>query len=121
MQVSSDQLGGLPTKEEIQLNTTIIGKTRFTKAKQFENILLKVQPDGSRVLLKDVAHVGLGAESLAIQEKYGANQPSTGIALPLATGANALSIIQSVRAKLEEMKPGLPPGVEIVYLYYTAW
>lgn len=120
VQVSSGQLGGLPTEDGIQLNATIIGKTRFTKAEQFENILLKVQPDGSRVLLKDVARVGLGAESFAIQAKYGANQPSTGIALRLATGANALSTIEAVRAKLEELKPGLPPGVDIVYPYDTA-
>ena len=120
VQVSSGQLGGLPTEEGIQLNATIIGKTRFTKAEQFENILLKVQPDGSRVLLKDVARVGLGAESFAIQAKYGANQPSSGIALRLATGANALSTIEAVRAKLEELKPGLPSGVEIVYPYDTA-
>ena len=120
VQVSSGQLGGLPTEDSIQLNATVIGKTRFTRAEQFENILLKVQPDGSRVLLKDVARVGLGAENFSIQAKYNANQPSTGIALRLATGANALETIKAVRAKLEELKPGLPAGVKVIYPYDTA-
>ncbi|GLW36129.1 efflux RND transporter permease subunit [Pectobacterium actinidiae] len=120
VQVSSGQLGGLPTSDGTQLNATVIGKTRFTSPEQFENILLKVQPDGSRVLLKDVARVGLGAESFSIQAKYGENQPNSGIALRLATGANALDTMEAVRAKLDELKTSLPPGVKIVYPYDTA-
>ncbi len=60
VQVSSGQLGGLPAKSNLELSATVIGKTRFTNPEQFENILLKVHPDGSRVLLKDVAEVRLG-------------------------------------------------------------
>lgn len=119
VQVSSGQLGGLPTEDGVQLNATVIGKTRFTRPEQFENILLKVQPDGSRVLLKDVARAGLGSENFSIQAKYGENLPSTAIALRLATGANALETITAVREKLQELKSELPPGVEIVYPYDT--
>ncbi|EHD22312.1 MULTISPECIES: efflux RND transporter permease subunit [Brenneria] len=120
VQVSSGQLGGLPTQDGTQLNATVIGKTRFTKAEQFENILLKVQPDGSRVLLKDVARVELGAESFSIQSKYGGDKPSTGIALRLGTGANALDTISAVKAKVDELKAGFPPGMEVVYPYDNA-
>ncbi|TSH79081.1 efflux RND transporter permease subunit [Pantoea sp. paga] len=120
VQVSSGQLGGLPTESSTELNATIIGKTRFTTPAQFENILLKVQPDGSRVLLKDVAKVGLGAESYTIHSKYDKNLPSTAIALRLATGANALATIEAVRSRLEDLKSTLPAGVEIVYPYDTA-
>ncbi|WP_446934138.1 multidrug efflux RND transporter permease subunit MexB [Pseudomonas aeruginosa] len=60
VQISSGQLGGLPAVKGQQLNATIIGKTRLQTAEQFENILLKVNPDGSQVRLKDVADVGLG-------------------------------------------------------------
>ncbi len=120
VQVSAGQLGGLPTNENTELSATVIGKTRFTKPEQFEKILLKVQPDGSRVLLKDVARVSLGSESFSIQSKYGKNLPSTAIALRLATGANALDTIKAVKAKLDELKPGLPEGVEIIYPYDTS-
>ncbi len=120
VQVSAGQLGGLPAKSNLELSATVIGKTRFTKAEQFENILLKVQPDGARVLLKDVAKVSLGSESFSIQSKYGKNLPSTAIALRLATGANALDTINAVKAKLKELEPGLPEGVKIVYPYDTS-
>ncbi|WP_437888095.1 efflux RND transporter permease subunit [Phytobacter sp. V91] len=120
VQISSGQLGGLPAKNNLELSATVIGKTRFTKPEQFENILLKVQPDGSRVLLKDVAEVSLGSESFSIQSKYGKDLPSTAIALRLATGANALDTINAVKAKLKELEPGLPEGVEVIYPYDTS-
>lgn len=120
VQVSAGQLGGLPTNENTELSATVIGKTRFTSPEQFENILLKVQPDGARVLLKDVAKVKLGSESFSIQSKYGNDLPSTAIALRLATGANALDTIKAVKAKLDELKPSLPEGVEIIYPYDTS-
>ncbi|HDX8863289.1 TPA: efflux RND transporter permease subunit [Klebsiella michiganensis] len=120
VQVSAGQLGGLPAKSNLELSATVIGKTRFTKPEQFENILLKVQPDGARVLLKDVAKVSLGSESFSIQSKYGKDLPSTAIALRLATGANALDTINAVKAKLKELEPGLPEGVEIIYPYDTS-
>lgn len=120
VQVSAGQLGGLPASNNLELSATVIGKTRYTKPEQFENILLKVQPDGSRVLLSDVAKVSLGSESFSIQSKYGKDLPSTAIALRLATGANALDTINAVKAKLKELEPGLPDGVEIIYPYDTS-
>lgn len=118
VQVSSGQLGGLPTREGVQLNATVIGKTRFQTPEQFQNILLKVNTDGSQVRLRDVAKVEIGAESFSISSSYN-NQPSSGIALRLATGANALDTISAVRKTLDGMKPNLPAGVEIVYPYDT--
>ncbi|VFR21644.1 RND efflux system, inner membrane transporter CmeB [plant metagenome] len=118
VQVSSGQLGGLPTREGVQLNATVIGKTRLQTPEQFQNILLKVNTDGSQVRLRDVAKVEIGAESFSISAKYN-NQPSSGIALRLATGANALDTIAAVRRTLDGIKPNLPAGVEIVYPYDT--
>ncbi|GKW14440.1 multidrug resistance protein MexB [Pectobacterium carotovorum subsp. carotovorum] len=120
VQVSAGQLGGLPARSNLELTATVIGKTRFTKPEQFENILLKVQPDGARVLLKDVARVSLGSESFSIQSKYGKDLPSTAIALRLATGANALDTINAVKAKLKELEPRLPDGVKVIYPYDTS-
>src|SRR5690606_17448856 len=65
VQVSSGQLGGLPTREGVQLTASVIGKTRLQTPEQFENILLKVNADGSQVRLRDVADVELGSESFA--------------------------------------------------------
>ncbi|VFR51675.1 RND efflux system, inner membrane transporter CmeB [plant metagenome] len=118
VQVSSGQIGGLPTRAGVQLNATVVGKTRFQTSEQFENILLKVNTDGSQVRLRDVATVGLGAESFSISSQYN-NQPSAGIALRLATGTNALDAIAEVRKTLAELEPTMPKGVKVVYPYDT--
>ncbi|UQY33041.1 efflux RND transporter permease subunit [Pseudomonas fulva] len=129
VQVSSGQLAGLPTRKGVQLNATVIGKTRFETPEQFENILLKVNPDGSQVRLRDVASVELGAESFSVQSRYAdgdagsegsAERPSAAIALRLATGANALETMNGVRATLNDLEATLPDGVKVVYPYDTA-
>ncbi|AXH63325.1 efflux RND transporter permease subunit [Providencia huaxiensis] len=120
VQVSSGQLGGLPTTKNVQLNATIIGKTRFETPEQFENILLKMNTDGSQVRLKDVAKVELGSENFYIQANYGENQPSAGIALRLASGANALETINAVKDTLKDLEATFPNGVKVVYPYDTS-
>ena len=57
VQVSSGQLGGLPTRSGVQLNATVLGKTRMTTPAEFEEILVKVKADGSQIRVKDVAWV----------------------------------------------------------------
>ncbi len=64
------ELGGLPSVKGQQLNATIIGPQRLQNAEQFGQILLRVNPNGSRVLLRDVARVELGPESYAVNTKY---------------------------------------------------
>lgn len=118
VQVSSGQLGGLPASPNQQLTATIIGKTRFETPEQFENILLKVNQDGSQVRLKDVARVELGGENYSINAEYN-GKAATGIGIKLATGANALDTARAVRATLAELEPFFPPGMKIVYPYDT--
>jgi multidrug efflux pump len=120
VQVSSGQLGGLPTVNDVQLSATVIGKTRFQTPDQFEKILLKANPDGSQVRLRDVATVNLGGENFSIAAKYGTDKPAAAIALRLAAGANALESIEAVRSTLKGLEHNLPAGVEIVYPYDTA-
>src|SRR5690554_1725954 len=79
VQVSAGQLGGLPTVEGVQLQATVIGKQRMKTAEEFENILLKVNPDGSQVRLADVAEVNLGNENYAITGKHN-GAPAAGMA-----------------------------------------
>lgn len=118
VQISSGQLGGLPAVAHQQLTATIIGKTRFETPEQFENILLKVDEDGSQVRLKDVARVELGGENYSINAEYNGS-PATGIGIKLATGANALDTARAVRETLAELEPFFPAGMKIVYPYDT--
>ena len=117
-QFAAGQLGGLPAVENQQLNATIQAQTRMEDVSQFENILLKVNTDGSQVRLKDVARVELGAENYAAESFYN-GQPATGIAIQLASGANALDTANAVRARIEEMKRFFPQGMDVVYPYDT--
>ncbi|TXH86266.1 MAG: efflux RND transporter permease subunit [Pseudomonas sp.] len=118
VQVSSGQLGGLPAVPGQQLTATIIGKTRLQTPEQFRKILLKVNPDGSQVRLGDVARVELGGENYAISAEYN-GMPATGIAVKLATGANALETAKAVRATIGELEPFFPAGMKVVYPYDT--
>ncbi|MFA0974006.1 efflux RND transporter permease subunit [Pseudomonas ficuserectae] len=118
VQVSSGQLGGLPSISGQQLNATIIGKTRLQTAEQFGNIFLKVNTDGSQVRLKDVATVGLGAENYSTDSQFD-GKPASGLAIKLATGANALDTAQAIRATVSSLEPFFPPGMKVVYPYDT--
>ncbi|ELN2736953.1 efflux RND transporter permease subunit [Pluralibacter gergoviae] len=119
IQVSSGRLGGLPTIKDAQYSATIIGKTRFQKTEQFENILLKVNPDGSQVRLKDISSVDLGPEDYSITATYN-GKPSAGIALRLASGANSLETATAVKATIDGIRSSLPAGVHVVFPYETA-
>ncbi|MBJ3814649.1 efflux RND transporter permease subunit [Shimwellia pseudoproteus] len=117
-QVAAGQLGGAPAVKGQQLNASITAQTRLTSAEEFGNIFLKVNQDGSRVLLKDVAKVELGGESYDVVAKFN-GKPASGLGIKLATGANALDTANAVRATVEKLKPYFPHGLEVVYPYDT--
>ncbi|MDF7650522.1 efflux RND transporter permease subunit [Erwiniaceae bacterium L1_54_3] len=119
VQVSSGSLGGLPTIQGAKTQATVLGKTRFTTVQQFENVLLKVNSDGSQIRLKDVASVALGPQSYGIDATMN-GKPAAGIALRLATGANELDTAKAVRQTIADLKDSLPDNVEIQYPYDTS-
>ncbi|HSC82499.1 MAG TPA: efflux RND transporter permease subunit, partial [Pseudomonas sp.] len=118
VQISSGQLGGLPASPGTQLNATIIGKTRLQTPEQFGAILLKVNRDGSQVRLSDVAKIELGGENYSISAQYNGDQAS-GLAVKLATGANALDTARALRATIDELQPFFPAGMKVVFPYDT--
>ncbi|MFY9179752.1 MAG: efflux RND transporter permease subunit, partial [Venatoribacter sp.] len=117
-QFAAGQLGGTPAVANQQLNATIIAQTRLQSVEEFENILIKVNNDGSQVRLKDVARVELGAENY-MAESFFNGKPSTGIAIQLAPGANAVDTSAAVRAKIDELSPFFPQGMQVVYPFDT--
>ncbi|HAI90083.1 MAG TPA: hydrophobe/amphiphile efflux-1 family RND transporter, partial [Alcanivorax sp.] len=117
-QVAGGQLGGAPAVEGQQLNASIIAQTRLEDPDEFKQILLRVNDDGSRVLLGDVARVELGSENYQVQGRFNGS-PAAGLGINLATGANALDTAEAVRAKLEELRPLFPDNIEVSYPYDT--
>ena len=118
VQIASGELGGLPSIKGQELNATVLGPSRLQTPEQFAAILLKVNPDGSQVRLRDVARVELGAESYSLEAKYNGN-PASGLAVKLSSGANALDTAKAVHATMDKLKPLFPPGLRVDYPYDT--
>ncbi|MFQ2824925.1 MULTISPECIES: efflux RND transporter permease subunit [Aeromonas] len=117
-QVAFGKLGGTPSVEDQQFTATIMGQTRLSTVEQFNDILLRVNQDGSKVRLKDVARVELAGESYDADALYN-GQSTAAVAIKLATGANALDTAEKVRAKLDELSDYFPANMKIVYPYDT--
>ncbi len=118
VQVASGEIGGLPASSGQQLNATVIGPSRLQTPEEFGAILLKVKPDGSQVRLRDVADVQLGDENYSTIALYN-GRPASGMAVKLATGANALDTAAAVRATIDRLRPILPHGIDVAYPYDT--
>lgn len=117
-QIAAGQLGGMPAVAGQELNASIIAQTRLQSPQEFGKILLKVQPDGSRVLLRDVAKVELGSENYSTQARFN-GKPAAGLGIKLATGANALDVANNIKAELVKLQPFFPQGLKVVYPYDT--
>ncbi len=117
-QVAVGDLGGTPSVAGQQVNASMMAQTKMSSPQQFAQILLKVNSDGSQIRLKDVARVEIGGESYETSTTYN-GRPAGGMAIMLATGANALDTAEAVRAKLVELQPYFPAGVQVVYPYDT--
>lgn len=117
-QVTAGQLGSLPSTEGQVLNATITAQSRLKSAEQFENILVRVNTDGSNILLKDIARVELGADSYNFDSRYN-GQVSAGLGVYLATGANQLDTSNAVDAKIAELSSIFPEDIQYVFPYDT--
>ena len=117
-QVSAGQFGGNPAPPGQQLNATITARTLLQTTDDFDAIILRTNPDGSTVKLKDVAETKIGTENYDIEARF-KGKPLGGMALRLAAGANALATADRVKAKMEELSNYFPAGVKLVYPYDT--
>jgi len=118
VQVSAGQFGGTPAVAGQQLNATITARTLLQTPEQFENIVLRTNPDGSAVKLRDVATAKIGTENYDMQSFY-QGKPVGGMAVRLAAGANALETADRIKAKMTELSRYFPAGVRVVYPYDT--
>lgn len=117
-QIAAGELGGTPAVSGQQVASSIVVQTQLESPEDFRQILLRVNPNGSRVLLEDVARVELGGENFRFETEYN-NQPATGLAVTLASGANALDTADAVRERVHQLEPFFPKGLTVVYPYDT--
>ena len=117
-QVAVGQLGGAPAVKGQQLNATINAQDRLQTPEQFRNIVVRTEADGSALKLGDVARVELGAETYDFVTRFN-GKPASGLAVTLATGANALETSEGVSRTLDELKANFPAGMKAVIPYDT--
>ena len=117
-QVSAGQLGGTPAVTGQGFTASITAQSRLQTVEEFAAILLRSSTQGAAVRLRDVARIELGAENYGTVARFN-GQPAAGIGIKLAAGANALETAAAVRARIEQMKPYFPSGVEVVVPYDT--
>ena len=117
-QVTYGSLGGTPAVPGQQYSYTITGQKRLENVEQFENILLRVNTDGTMVRLKDIARVELGSESYQVSATNNGN-PASGLAIRLSAGANALSTANNVKALMDQLSPYFPEWIHMDYPYDT--
>ncbi|WP_442772876.1 efflux RND transporter permease subunit [Paenirhodobacter enshiensis] len=117
-QISAGSFGAMPAPKGQLLNATVTAQSLLKTPEDFERIVLRTNSDGGMVLLRDVARVELGAENYEISGFYN-GAPSAGMAIQLASGANALDTATVVKQRLEELKAYFPAGVEYVIPYDT--
>lgn len=116
IKMSNSDVGG-KLIEMAETEFMVRGKGYIKSIEDIENIALSVDKNGTPVLLKNVATVQLGPElRRGVTDLDGEGEVAAGIIL-MRYGENALETIKKVKEKLEQLKEGLPEGVEIVTTY----
>ena len=114
-QVATGALGALPTDKKTALQITLKTPGRLDDVKDFENIIIRSNLDGTNVKLKDVARVELGAESYSNLGLVN-GKPSAVVVISQLPDANIINLSKAVKAKVNELNSRLTNGVKILYV-----
>ena len=109
-QTAGGSIGAQPIADGQQITATITTDGRFTSVEEFENIILRASTGAAVVRLGEVARVEIGAQTYATSTTLN-GKPMAGMAVQLATGANALATAEGVKERMAELSSGLPGDV----------
>src|SRR5262249_50665391 len=118
VQVAAGQIGQPPVPKGQDFQFTLSTLGRLVEAEQFANIILKTGSDGEVTYLRDVARTDLGARSEDQLSRLD-RRPSSGVAVFLLPGANALDTADGVTAKMRELEKRFPQGLHWAAIYDT--
>ncbi|OHX10575.1 RND transporter [Chromobacterium amazonense] len=117
-QFAAGKLGAEPTPQKLDFTYTVTTKGRLSEPEEFENIIVRANPDGSSVKLKDVARVELGALSYDFHGKHN-GKATIPIGIFLAPGANQLATAQAVETEMKRLSANFPDGMSYGIPYDT--
>jgi multidrug efflux pump len=118
VQAPVGRIGARPIGHDQQFQLNIQTQGRLTTPEQFGNIVLRANPDGSLLRVRDVAHVELGAQNEDVEGRYN-GEPAVAIGLYLSPGANAVSTASAVIDTMNRLSQRFPPGLHYVVNYDT--
>ncbi|MEJ0084247.1 MAG: multidrug efflux RND transporter permease subunit [Pseudomonadota bacterium] len=111
VQFATGSVGAAPSIKGQQITAPVSAEGRFSSVEEFEDVILRTEPNGTSVRLKDVARVELGLADYAFDVRLD-DKPVSGFGVLLLPGANALDVADAVKARMNELQKGFPPGVE---------
>jgi multidrug efflux pump len=117
VQFASGSIGARPALPGQQITASVAAEGRFTSPEQFADIIVRADPNGAMVRLKDVARVELGPLSYAFENR--AKGPTASFNIQTLPNANALEVAKAVKAKMAELDDTFPPGVQWVTVFDT--
>ena len=115
-QVASGTIGDLPLAQGQQITATVVVAGQLATVEQFGNIVLRANPDGSTVRLKDVARIEIGGQAYATSARLN-GKPSAGIGVQLSPSGNALETGDLIKARMEELSKFFPHGMKYTIPY----
>ena len=110
VQVSAGEIGSLPNIAGQGISASVVVQGQLSSPEEFGRMVLRANPDGSSVRLKDVARIELGGQLYTTSARLN-GQPSTGMGLQLSPSGNALGTAQAVRDKMKELERYFPKGM----------
>jgi multidrug efflux pump len=119
LQVAPGRLGDAPTVPGQKVSVPLNVRGQLQTVDEFSEIILRSNPDGSRLTLGEIARIEIGSQSsgFAILDD---GKPATAAAIQVTPGANAVSTSSGVRARLAELSLTMPAGIEYAISYDTA-
>jgi hydrophobic/amphiphilic exporter-1 (mainly G- bacteria), HAE1 family len=118
VQAPVGRIGARPISNDQQFQMNVQTQGRLETPEQFGNIVLRANPDGSLLRIRDVARVELGAQNQDVEARIN-GQPAVGIRINLSPGANAIETAAQVRANLESLSQHFPAGLKYLVSYDT--
>ena len=118
IQASAGQIGAPPVVSNQQFQYTLRAKGRLKTAEEFGNIVIRAEPNGSFLRLKDIARIELGSQTYSANSRLN-GKPATSVAVFQSPGANALNVADGIYAELERLSQRFPSDVEYHILYDT--
>ncbi len=112
-------IGGQPTSGDVKLTYPVSAEGRLETAEEFGEIIVRADPDGSMVRVRDVARVELGAKAYTLDSRLDGG-PAAVLGIYLLPGANALEVSRRVRERMAALEERFPEGLEWLVVYDSA-